>query len=79
MAKKQSPQPPSSTQWINPDGTPSLQFLTYMKSLDVLLTSLAGNALGPLTNATNDARAAAAGVPLNGLYQNAGAVRIRLT
>lgn len=78
MAKAQGAQPPSTALWVNSDGTPSLAFLQYMKSVDVLLKSLAGNALGPLTQATNDATAAAAGVPLNGLYRNGNAVLIRL-
>jgi hypothetical protein len=32
-----------------------------------------------LTSAANDAAAATAGVPVGGLYHNAGAVRVRLT
>lgn len=68
-------QPPSTTRWINPDGTPSLAFLQYMKSLDALLIA---NQLGPLTNAANDAAAAVAGVPIGGLYRTINAVQIRL-
>lgn len=33
----------------------------------------------PLTDAANDAAAAAAGVPLNGFYHTSGAVKVRLT
>lgn len=38
----------------------------------------AGNVVVPLVNYANDAAAAAGGVPLNGLYHTAGAVKIRL-
>ncbi len=43
------------------------------------MTALAAANIGPLTSATTDTAAATAGVPVGGLYQNSGAVRIRLT
>lgn len=42
------------------------------------VSGLTTQILAGLTSAVDDAAAAAAGVPLNGLYQNAGAVRERL-
>lgn len=75
MTKATPGQPPSSTRWINPDGTPALAFFQYMKSLDTLLS---GNVVGTLTNAANDAAAATAGVPIGGLYRTTNAVQIRL-
>ena len=79
MAKAQSPQPPATSRWINPDGTPALAFFQYMKSVDTLLLALAAGNIGPLISASNDSAAAAAGVSIGGLYSNAGAVRVRLT
>lgn len=75
MAKTQIPQPQSTQKWINPDGTPSLVFFQYMLSVNQLLLN---NQFGPFVNAANDAAAAAAGVPINGLYRNGNAVQIRL-
>jgi hypothetical protein len=56
--------------WINEKGSPSISFGLFM-------TALAANQIGPLTSATDDATAKAAGVPINGLYENAGVVQIR--
>jgi hypothetical protein len=78
MATKQKPQPPAQASWTNSDGSPSLPFFQYMKSVDTLLAGLAGGVIGPLTTAANDAAAAAAGVAVGGLYSNSGSVRIRL-
>jgi hypothetical protein len=78
MAKAQGAQPPSTARWVNNDGTPSLAFFQYMKSVDTLLKALAGGAVGPLTQAISDTTAAAAGVPVNGLYRNGSSVLIRL-
>jgi hypothetical protein len=80
MTTKTALQPPPTSRWVNPDGTPSLVFFQYMKAIDVLLGGLAnGSVIGPLTNAANDAAAAAAGVPIGGLYRTTNAVQIRLT
>jgi hypothetical protein len=80
MTTKTGIQPQPNTRWINPDGTPTQVFREYMKSIDVLLGGLAnGSVIGPLINAANDAAAAAAGVPIGGLYRTTNAVQIRLT
>jgi hypothetical protein len=50
----------------------------YLLSHDTTVRSLAAGVVGPLINAANDAAAAAAGVPLQGLYRTANAVQIRL-
>ena len=63
--------PPISNQWVDSRGVPTLAFAQFM-------SALAANTLGPLPSAANDAAAAAAGVPINGLYQASGVVRIRL-
>jgi hypothetical protein len=42
-------------------------------------SAIAANNIGPLISAANDAAAAKAGVPVNGLYEASGTVRIRLT
>jgi hypothetical protein len=46
----------------------------WLQSADTILRLVAH----ATTNAANDAAAAAAGVPINGLYQSAGVVHIRL-
>lgn len=50
----------------------------WLASTDANVRLLALNVVGPLVNAANDAAAAAAGVPLQGLYRNVNAVQIRL-
>lgn len=80
MASPQSPLPQPSFAWVDAgSGRPTLVFSLYMASLDAAVRGLAAGVVGPLVNAANDAAAAAAGVQINGLYHNAGAVRIRLT
>ena len=64
--------PQASFPWVDKEGRPTQAFWRFM-------SAIAANNIGPLTSAANDAAAAAAGVPINGLYQNSGAVRIRLT
>jgi hypothetical protein len=77
------PQPQGITPWMQQNGLPAIIFLQYTASLDLALRTLLndfnGALIGPLTNATNDVNAAAAGVPINGLYRNGNAVQIRLT
>ena len=75
MAKTQNPQPQPSQRWINADGTPSLAFFQYMSQRETLSIN---NQVGPLVSAATDALAAVAGVPVGGLYSNAGTVKIRL-
>lgn len=80
------PQPTGITPWIQRtdkdgrlipnEGLPSFIFLNYMLALDTVVRN---SVFGPLTNAANDVAAAAAGVPINGLYRNGNAVQIRLT
>jgi hypothetical protein len=73
-----TPLPPLTAKWINDDGSPSLVWRQYLVSVDKLLRTLAGASLGTLTSAANDAAAGAAGVPIGGLYQTSGTVKIRL-
>ena len=73
-----TPMPLLTARWVEADGTPSQIWRNYLVSVDRLLRGLAGASIGPLTNAANDAAAAAANVPIGGLYQASGTVRIRL-
>ena len=59
------------------DGAPfERDYYEYWQALDM---SLRTKTLGPLVNAVNDAAAAAAGVPIDGLYRNGNVVQIRVT
>jgi hypothetical protein len=80
MAITLNPQPAGNTTWIQEGGLPTTILLLYMLSLDKAMRSLiAGTgSVGTLINATSDASAAAAGVPVNGLYRNNAVVQIRL-
>lgn len=69
-ARKFAPLPPINVPWVDGQGRPMDSFRNYMVAL------AAGN-LGPLASAANDAEAKAAGVPVNGLYEASGVVRIR--
>lgn len=51
----------------------------YFASLEDVTRLLNTNVLGPMSNAANDTAAAAAGVPIGGLYRNGNTVLIRLT
>lgn len=64
--------PSSALPWVDQTGRPTTSFIQAM-------TALFANNIGPLTSAANDAAAAKAGVPVNGLYESSGAVKIRLT
>lgn len=55
--------PLASNQWVNSDGQPTAAFYRAMSALQALN-------LGPFTRAANDADAAKAGVPVNGIYQD---------
>lgn len=72
MAARLAILPPPSITWIDAQGRPTQAFTQFM-------AAIAANNIGPLAAAANDAAAATAGVPINGLYQSSGAVRIRLT
>jgi hypothetical protein len=63
---------------VDEQGLPTQVFYQYMTVLDAILRSFTGGSSG-LTNAANDAAAAAAGVAIGQFYANAGAVKIRLT
>ena len=69
---KLAPLPQSSFPWVDQQGRPMQGFYQFM-------TALAVNNIGPLASAANDAAAAKAGVPINGLYESSGTVRIRLS
>lgn len=53
-------------------------FRDYMTKLDALVTALTTGASVGLTNAANDAAAAAAGVPIGSLYRNGSIVQVRV-
>lgn len=57
---------------------PSTAFFQYLFALDKLIRTWSGGNIA-LVAAVDDVAAAAAGVPVFGFYQNAGAVRQRLT
>lgn len=64
--------PSPAVAWIDQQGRPTLPLIQFM-------TALAAGNIGPLIAAANDAAAAKAGVPVNGLYESSGAVKIRLS
>lgn len=71
------PLPLPSIPWFDSrTGRPTLEFGRWATALDAVMR---GGLLGTLTNAANDGAAAAAGVPLNGLYRNGSVVQIRVT
>lgn len=72
------PQTPITFGWIKKGGEPETSFAQYMIALDDLVRGYTGG-FTSLVAAANDGAAAAAGVQIGQLYQNAGAVRIRLT
>lgn len=78
MANPPQPMPQVNLQWVQKDGRPALVLQLYAPSLDSVVRALAAGVLGPFVNAANDGAAAAAGVPINGLYRNGNAVQIRL-
>lgn len=63
---------------VNNDGRPTQMFRDYLSSLDALVTALTTNASVSLTNAANDAAAAAAGVQIGQLYRNGSVVMTRV-
>lgn len=67
---------PPPQQPIAGNAPPTQPYNEYFQALD---KALRGGVFGPLANAVNDAAAAAAGVPINGIYRNGNAVQIRLT
>jgi hypothetical protein len=70
---KFAPLPSASVPIVTEDRTPTPSFYQF-----ILAHSQLSN-LGPLVAAPNDATAAAAGIPVGGVYQSSGALKIRLT
>jgi hypothetical protein len=66
------PQPQVQVEVVDKTNRLTELWRRYVIALDAALRA-------PLTNAANDAAAAAAGVPVNGLYRNGNAVQVRLT
>lgn len=65
--------PPTSLPWIDTKtGLPTDVFRQWALAIST-------NNIGPFATATDDTAAAKAGVPVNTLYENAGAVRVRKT
>lgn len=58
-------------------GKPSQNFRDYLTTIDALIVALLPGYTPTLTNAANDAAAAAAGVPIKGLYRNGSVVMQR--
>ena len=61
---------------LNDHGELTPIWRSYLFRLDQLFRQALN---GPLLDATDDAAAATAGVPINGLYKNGSAVMIRVT
>ena len=70
------PQPATNSEVLDKDGVFSILWRNYFVALDKMFRTAQ---YGPLVNAANDSAAATAGVPLNSMYHNNGAVRVRLT
>jgi hypothetical protein len=64
--------------YVDGQGKPTLQFAQYVAALDAVVRSLAGDTVGTLTNAANDAAAATAGIAVGQLYRNGSAVMVRI-
>lgn len=62
------PLPQQPWPYVDPKtGFPTQAFLQFFQAM---VSNLRNGTAGPLTEATDDAAAAAAGVPVGGLYQN---------
>lgn len=72
MASKLAPLPSSAMPWVDSQGRPTIDFAQFMRAVSV------GN-VGPFVTAANDAAAAKAGIPINGLYENNGVLQVRKT
>jgi hypothetical protein len=64
------PQPRTDVPWVTSDGRLALPVAQYMPQLDALVRQMASAQTGALTvvHTPNNANAAAAGVPIGGLY-----------
>lgn len=70
---KFAPLPSASVPIVDSKGCPTPAFYQWA------LAVAGSQNVGPLVAAVNDAAAATAGVPIGGLYQASGAVKIRLS
>jgi hypothetical protein len=71
------PLPPPALAWFDrASGRPTDVFRDWCLAMDRIMRA---GQFGTLTNAANDGAAAAAGVPLNGIYRNGSVVQIRVT
>jgi len=69
------PQPRPDFAWVDANlGTPTLEFSQYLLQLDAALRLLVGGQVGKLTAVATptNAAAAAAGVPVGGLFTTSG-------
>ena len=81
MANAPGPLPPANLPMTREGGAPSIAYAQYLLSLDAAARAFAGGLLGApvqLTNAANDAAAAAAGIAIGQLYRNGSVVQIRV-
>jgi hypothetical protein len=62
---------------VNTERKPEQWFGEYMRALDALVGML-GAGLNNLPNAANDGAAAAAGVPVGGLYRTGSQISVRV-
>lgn len=67
-----------SFQLVDNAGRPTQYFRDYMAALDKLVTAMATGMNVALTNAANDAAAAAAGVAIGQLYRNGSVIMVRI-
>lgn len=72
------PKPDRGVPWILADGRPSEAFATFMQTAEVLLKMFNGTGGILLSDAVNDAAAAAAGVAVGALYRNGSVLMIRV-
>lgn len=63
---------------VDAGGKPSQSARDYLSKLDALVTAIATGANVALTNAANDAAAAAAGVQVGQLYRNGSVIMVRV-
>ena len=71
MTTKVANLPTAIIPWMDSSGRPTQAFRQFM-------TLFAAGNLGPFPSAVTDADAAKTGVDVGGVYQNAGALRVRL-
>ena len=62
---------------VDGQGRPTQSFGEYLRALDTVVTAFASG-LNGLPNAANDGAAAAAGVPIGGLYRTGSQISVRV-